>query len=318
MSENAAQKVIDAVSPMVKGFPFVLADERAYAVWRERKLSSYPTSLDELVIEVTNPLALTEAEASAIHQACARANMAIYQTKPSDSGMIPDSSLLAELGRQLGLSHLDQNLYASDDGISALQVSAQRRQHEYIPYSRRAISWHTDGYYNPPERNIHGMVLLCAQPAARGGANALMDHEMLYLQMRDENPDHIAALMQDDVMTIPANIEDGVEIRPEQSGPVFSVSSNGCLHMRYTARTRSIVWKRDANTQAAVECLTRLLVEDSPYCFKKRFAAGEGIISNNVLHTRTAFEDDEDVQQGRLVYRARYYDRVTDAERSTT
>ena len=318
MSESAAQKVINAVSPVVKGSPFDLTDERAYAAWREQKLLSHPKCLDELLVEIDNPLELTGVERAAIRQACSQANMAIYRIKPDEKGSAPDSSLLAELGRQLGLSHLDQNLYASDDGISALQVSAQRRQHEYIPYSSRAISWHTDGYYNPPERNIHGMVLHCAQPAARGGANALMDHEMLYLQMRDENPDYIAALMQDDVMTIPANIEEGVEIRPEQSGPVFSVSSNGCLHMRYTARTRSIVWKRDANTQAAVECLTRLLVEDSPYCFKKRFAAGEGVISNNVLHTRTAFEDDKDQPQGRLVYRARYYDRVTDAERSTT
>lgn len=318
MSESTAQKVINTVSPMVKGSPFDLTDERAYAAWREQKLLSQPKCLDELLVEIENPLALTAVERAAIHRACSQVNMAIYRIKPQGKGAVPDSSLVADLGRQLGLLRLDQNLYAEDDGISALQVSAQRRQHEYIPYSNRAIRWHTDGYYNPPERNVQGMVLHCAQPAAKGGENALMDHEMLYLQIRDENPDHITALMQDDVMTIPANIEDGVEIRPEQTGPVFSVNSNGYLHMRYTARTRSIVWKQDANTKAAVECLTRLLVEDSPYCFKKRFAAGEGIISNNVLHTRTAFENDEDQPQGRLVYRARYYDRVMDAERSTT
>ena len=311
MPENTAQKMIDAVSPMVKGSPFDLADERAYATWREQKLVSRPKCLDELLVEIENPLELTALERAAIRQACARANMAIYRTKSSEDGKAPDSSLVVEMGRQLGLSRLDQNLYAEDDGISALQVSAQRRQHEYIPYSNRAIRWHTDGYYNPPERKIHGMLLHCARPAVRGGENALMDHEMLYLQMRDENPDYIAALMQDDVMTIPANVEDGVEIRAEQSGPVFSVDQQGGhLHMRYTARTRSIVWKPDAATQAAVKCLERLLTEDSPYCFKKRFVAGEGIISNNVLHTRTAFEDDAGDQQGRLVYRARYYDRV--------
>ena len=295
--------------------PFHLGNEDAYAAWREQKLLSHPTRLDELVVEVANPLALTDDERAALRQRCARANMAIYVTKSLEDDVIPDTSLVATLGHQFGLHRLDQNLYADDDGISALQVSAQPRQHDYIPYSRRAISWHTDGYYNPPERNVHGMVLHCARPAAQGGENALMDHEMLYLQIRDENPDYIAALMQDDVMTIPANIEDGVEIRPEQTGPVFSVShsgdsDSGHLHMRYTARTRSIVWKTDPGTQAAVECLKRLLTEDSPYCFKKRFAAGEGIISNNVLHTRTAFEDDPAAQQGRLVYRARYYDRV--------
>jgi hypothetical protein len=301
--------MINNTHSTVVASPFDLGDEGSYAAWREQKLLSHPTRLDELVVEVTNPLALTAAECAALRQRCACANMAVYVTKPREDDDIPDTSLVASLGRQLGLHRLDQNLYAEDNGISALQVSEQRRQHEYIPYSRRAISWHTDGYYNPPERNVHGMVLHCARPAAQGGENALMDHEMLYLQIRDENPDYIAALMQDDVMTIPANVEEGIEIRPEQTGPVFSVSS-GHLHMRYTARTRSIVWKADPGTQAAVECLKRLLSEDSPYCFKKRFAAGEGIISNNVLHTRTAFEDDPAAQQGRLVYRARYYDRV--------
>lgn len=310
MLNETGQKLGDTSHIKEGGNPFDLADEHAYAKWREQKLLAYPTSLDELLVRVENPLELTTSEREALHQACARANMAIYSTKSTEDNAVPGTSLVADMGRQLGLTRLDQNLYAEDDGISALTVSAERRQHEYIPYSNRAISWHTDGYYNSPERKIQAMVLHCARPAAEGGENALMDHEMVYLQLRDENPQYIAAMMQADVMTIPANIEGGVEIRPEQTGPVFSVSQSGHLHMRYTARTKSIVWKADAGTQAAVECLERLLMEDSPYCFKKRFTAGEGIISNNVLHTRTAFKDDADGQQSRLVYRARYYDRV--------
>lgn len=291
--------------------PFALDNHRAYASWREQKLAQYPQSLDELRVPVANPHALSEAERVDIRQACARANMAIYVSQPLEGAAAPDTSLVADMGRQFGLERLDQNLYADDEGISALQVSEQRRQYEYIPYSRRGISWHTDGYYNPPERKIHAMVLHCVRPAAVGGENALLDHEMLYMQLRDKNPEHITALMQDDVMTIPANIEDGVEIRPEQSGPVFSVDAHsGHLHMRYTARTRSIVWKADAATQAAVAMLEALLAGDSAYSFKTRLAAGEGIITNNVLHTRTAFEDAGDGQPGRLVYRARYYDRI--------
>jgi len=291
--------------------PFALDNHRAYAIWREQKLSRYPQHLSELLVPVVNPRALTEAECVAIRQACARANMAVYVSQPSTDDEIPGTSLVADLGKHFGLLHLDQNLYADDDGISALQVSAQRRQYEYIPYSRYGISWHTDGYYNPPERKIHAMVLHCVRPAAEGGENALLDHEMLYLQLRDKNPDFIAALMQDDVMTIPANIENGVEIRPEQSGPVFSVDAHsGYLHMRYTARTRSIVWKTDATTQAAVKLLEDLLAGNSPYCFNRRLAAGEGIISNNVLHRRTAFKDSPEAGQGRLIYRARYYEPI--------
>jgi hypothetical protein len=33
-----------------------------------------------------------------------------------------------------------------------------------------------------------------------------------------------------------------------------------------------------------------------------------GLISNNILHDRTGFQDDSD--RKRLLYRARYYDRV--------
>lgn len=289
--------------------PYNLSDAAAYGAWRERKLAEFPTDLGELMVSVENPHALTDVERTAILNACGRANMAVYTLQHRSDAS--DKKLLADLGSQLDLCDLDRNMYADDEGISALQVSAQRRQHEYIPYSHHAISWHTDGYYNPPWRRVRGMVLHCARPAASGGENALLDHEMLYIKLRDENPRHIAALMQPDAMTIPANVEQGVEIRPAQSGPVFSVGAHsGELHMRYTARTRSIEWKQDAETQAAVKLLEALLAEDSPMVFRHRLAAGQGVICNNVLHTRSAFEDDAPAGEGRLMYRARFYQRV--------
>ncbi len=308
---STGQRMHAASMTAVGKSPFALDDYRAYAAWREQKLAHYPQHLSELLVPVVDPRMLDEAECAAVRQVCARANMAIYTSQPSTDGTTPDTSLVADMGRHFGLLRLDQNLYANDQGISALQVSTQHRQYEYIPYSRCGISWHTDGYYNPPERKIRAMVLHCIRPAAEGGDNTLLDHEMVYLQLRDKSPDYIAALMQNDVMTIPANIENGVEIRPEQSGPVFSVDTDsGHLHMRYTARIRSIVWKTDATTQAAVKLLEDLLAGDSPYCFNRRLAAGEGIISNNVLHSRTAFKDSSDAGQGRLIYRARYYERI--------
>jgi len=299
---------VEAIRHTAMGNPFDLRDPRSYQSWREQKLALYPASLDELVVPVADPLALSVAEREAILAACRRANMAVYSvSQPA----IMDKTGVAALGAQFGLRHLDSNLYADDDGISALQVSAERRQYEYIPYSNRAISWHTDGYYNPPERRVRAMVLHCARPAASGGENTLLDHEILYIQLRDANPRYIEALMQPDAMTIPANVENGVEIRPEQSGPVFAFDEEtGHLHMRYTARTRSIVWKQDKITQAAVQCLEELLAADSPYVFRHRLAAGQGVICNNVLHARSAFEDDAATGQQRLFFRARYYDRI--------
>ena len=80
--------------------------------------------------------------------------------------------------------------------------------------------------------------------------------------------------------------------------------------MRYTARTRSIEWKQDAVTQRAVKALEQLLAGDTPYVFRYRLAAGEGLLCNNVLHNRTEFEDEVDKGMNRLIYRARYYDRI--------
>jgi alpha-ketoglutarate-dependent taurine dioxygenase len=106
-------------------------------------------------------------------------------------------------------------------------------------------------------------------------------------------------------------VQGGNQIRPAQSGPVFSVDPlSGDLHMRYTARTRSIQWKDDALTREAVQCLEHTLSNSEDYVVHHRLGPGEGVISNNVLHSRTPFENGPAEDQQRLMYRARYYDRV--------
>jgi hypothetical protein len=113
-------------------------------------------------------------------------------------------------------------------------------------------------------------------------------------------------------MTIPPNVQNGEELRGEQSGPVFSIDASGYLHMRYSARGRNIAWKDDSTTRAAAKCLLNLFQQDSPYIFRHRLAAGEGVISNNALHCRTEFSHAADGGRGRLLYRARYFDRIAD------
>jgi hypothetical protein len=133
--------------------------------------------------------------------------------------------------------------------------------------------------------------------------------------MRDENPDYIRALMQPDVMTIPPNIENGVMIRDSVIGPVFTVDQEtGALHMRYTVRSRSIEWKQDALTQKAINFLEGLFSGGSDYILRFRLKPGQGLICNNVLHNRTGFADDEEGGKQRLIYRARYYDRIKDMD----
>ncbi|MFZ2162508.1 MAG: TauD/TfdA family dioxygenase [Sideroxyarcus sp.] len=285
--------------------PFDLNDTASYAQWRVQKLSSAPKSAAELIVEVRDPRTLTPGEHAALAERIRRCNMAIYASPMHEA----DTDIPRLLGAQFGLTHLDANWLAGEDGISEIRVFDKGTRQHYIPYTDRPIKWHTDGYYNPPEREIRAMVLHCVRNAGSGGENQLMDHEMAYLLLRDENPQHIKALMQADAMTIPERVDETDGVRPAQSGPVFSLDAHGNLHMRYTARTRSIAWKQDAATQAAVAALERLLASDTPHIFKGRLEPGMGLLCNNVLHDRSAFQDDP-THPPRLLYRARYLDRI--------
>jgi hypothetical protein len=230
--------------------------------------------------------------------------MAIYAGPTGDD---PDKELVQRLGGQFGLGRLDHNTGADEDAITSLKVQSDPAHRSYIPYSDKPIAWHTDGYYNPPDRQIQGLLLHCVQPAASGGANGLLDHEIAYILVRDQDPDYIRALMHPQAMTIPANLADGQLVRQEQTGPVFSVTPAGHLHMRYTDRKRNIVWRNDPLTTRAVACLKEVLHRHTPWHLEGLLQAGWGLISNNVLHTRTGFEDGP---APRLLYRARYYDRL--------
>lgn len=287
--------------------PFDLGRPRDYDRWRRWKLADYPVAASDLRVRLSDPAAPSASESAAILAACRKANMAIYDCRDRPF----DKALLRRFGLQFGLQRLDMNLRADEDSITSLRVVPESGGTHYIPYTSRSLNWHTDGYYNTPEQQVRGIVMHCVQDAASGGENRLLDPEVAYLLLRDTNPDYIRALMQPDAMTIPANVEAGSEIRAARSGPVFTVEKNGgSLHMRYTARTRSIIWKDDRDTRMAIGFLAELLAGDSPCIFSHRLRAGQGIICNNVLHSRGAFADAADSGKVRLLYRARYHDRI--------
>lgn len=288
--------------------PFDLQDAAAYARWREEKLDTAPRRLDEIVVELDDPRCLSAAEHARIVALNARCNMAIYVGK---TGGDPDKDIPRLLGEQLGLHTLDGHWLTDNDGISPLSViGAEQRgeRKDFIPYTDKPIKWHTDGYYNVPERTIRGLMLHCVQSAATGGENQLLDHEMAYILLRDKSPDFIRALAAPTAMTIPPRMEENGVARAAQPGPVFSVNADGTLHMRYTARTVSIAWHDDAATQAAVAALVRLLASPTPWTLYGRLEPGMGLVCNNVLHDRSGFT--ETAAQRRLLYRARYYERV--------
>ena len=298
-----------AESALLNGNPFDLNDDVAYQKWRALKLKAYPATIEALKVSVADVEAVTDDELDQLKRVIHQHNLVIYDLGDKH---IASKADIRRFARKLGLDNIDNNICSDEDSITALQVSDVGQKKVYIPYTNRRLSWHSDGYYNKPDQQIRGMLLHCVSPAAEGGENMLLDHEMLYIQLRDLNPAYIAALMHPEVMTIPPNneSENGEEIRPEQSGPVFSLEKGtNNLHMRYSARTRNIIWRDDRVTTEAVSKITYFL-ENSPYILRYMLQAGQGVICNNVLHNRTSFEDSD--RQHRLLYRARFYDRVNE------
>ncbi len=280
-------------------------NDTAYQQWKKQKLTDYPASLAEIVVPIKNACALTDDELQQIRQHLLKSNMAIYDL---GRDIVADKSIPEQIAQQLGIHALDKNECADNDGFSSIQVVDDGLHSIYIPYSEKQINWHTDGYYNRLSEQIYSMLLHCVRPACTGGENHLWDPEIVYLLLRDENPDYIKALMAPDAMTIPKNVLNGQLIRPDRSGPVFMLTDQGRLHMRYTARARNVIWKEDDITQQAQQRLRQLLDSDHKFHFKGKLESGQGLICNNVLHTRSAFKDDKNAP--RLLYRGRYFDQI--------
>jgi hypothetical protein len=282
----------------------LLKDKSRYMDWRKTRLQSRPHSVGDILVQIDGLLSMTASQRASIESVCEYANMVIYQCRDT----YVDRAAIVAFASEFGLKKLDHHLCANADGVSELSVASEGVRKDYVPYSDRSLSWHTDGYYNDKERQINAVILHCAQVAASGGENALLDPELLYIYLRDEDPRFITALEHPECMTIPANVGTQGEIRASVSGPVFSYGENGELHMRFSSRKKNIQWRDDNLTTTAREFLEETLNDENGPVFHYRLQPGEGLLSNNVLHNRTAFSDS--VNRHRLLYRARFFDRI--------
>lgn len=296
----------ETISPADHGSPFRLENESAYQAWRQSKLQArqHSEALRIFRLDPANSIA-SESRQQLLLNLQAH-NFILFETT-DELG----KTEFVELNRQLGLKQLDPA--DADEAVSSLQVlDSDDRRSRYIPYSNRALNWHTDGYYNSGSHRLNAFALYCVRQAHSGGGNFLFDHEMMYLLIRDQSPDLLVALMSPELMLVPANIEAGRVTRAAESGPVFSVNQlNGELNMRYTSRPQNIVWKSDRLSQQALN-LVRELLMDSEAIVECRLEQRQGIICNNLLHGRQAFQDAAN-GPGRLFYRARYYDSIKPA-----
>jgi alpha-ketoglutarate-dependent taurine dioxygenase len=301
-----------ALNDCAERSPFALKNEGEYQAWRARKLALAQRTPADRVFELDADGRIPQALMEALRLQISAHNFAIFESPKS----LDKADFLA-LNRQFGLHRVDSETGVAEDGVTSLRVVEDSdRLAQYIPYTNRALGWHTDGYYNPPHRRINAFALYCVSQAGRGGGNYLFDHELLYIQVRDRAPGLLEALMAEDLMRIPANLQDNRIVRAEETGPVFSLQFDGCsLHMRYTSRPRNIVWKADKRSEQALNLVREILV-DGRASVDIRLQAGQGIVCNNILHGRQAFHN-LDFDPARLVYRARYHDSI-DFDRQPT
>ena len=234
----------------LRGSPFRLRDRAAraaYQAWREAKLEAYPRRKEDFLVEVGDLGAPTCAERESIRRLARIANMAVYATRSNLADERATRSDLIAFGRAFGLAAIEDHRSAEADGVVRIEVVDQGGRLGYIPYTDRAINWHTDGYYNyhGPERAVRAMLLHCMRPAGQGGVNRLLDPEIAYIRLRDSDPGLIEALTHPEAMTIPESVEANGRVRPVNVGPVFFTDARGVLGMRFTARKRNVVWRDD-------------------------------------------------------------------------
>ena len=291
--------------------------EDTYELWREKKLSDRARASQNKIVVLDNFPNLHPSDASQILTQCDAHNFAIYQVNETNSEKGLRPSLIA-FCRSLGLKRTENNRSQASDGIVSIQVEKQAIGSGYIPYSDKSLSWHSDGYYNAPSKRIMGMVLHCVRDAIEGGINEFLDHEIAYIRLRDANPAYVTALMHNEAMTIPENTDQRSDYRAPSIGPVFFWDENsGRLQMRYSARSRNIIWRDDAVTTKARAMLNEIMADD-PMIVRHKLRPRQGIISNNILHNRTQFTNrDDQSSSSRLLYRIRYLDAVGSPESSS-
>ena len=283
--------------------PFILENQTEYISWRDKKLSLYPKDIESLSISFD----FEDIDINKITQLkkiVKDYNFAIYNF----SAQVSDEKL-QEFCVQLNLMSSVSNLLADQNGISSITDNSslvQKKSNiEYIPYTNKPLNWHTDGYYHPLDSTVKSFLLHCNEPAQKGGENLLLDHEILYIFLRDHNPDFIDVLMQENIMEIPKNKNSGSS--SSSIGPVFYIDTENFLNMRFTSRQQNIIWKKDDMIKKIKDYISSFILDDDKYIFKLLLKKNQGYLANNILHKREGYLDGENK---RLLKRLRFSERI--------
>ena len=279
---------------------FNLDSSDDYQKWRDEKLAAYPRNLGDLVVELGDMTAITDAEKTKIMERVELANMCVYTAGKAELSM---DSLLS-LGKQLGVSDTDKSRRHSNSD----ELTNSGILNKAIPFTTRHVRWHTDATYYGSDKTIQALFLLCKRPAVEGGSNKVLDNEILYILLRDKNPDALRVLMSKDCFKY-KNPKTG-EIDDHLGGKVFWTNPDGHLCHRFSFRKMDMAWAEDSDVKAAQDVLESLILDESEYVIEGRLESGLGLVSNNVQHTREKLVDSDDPAKQRLLFRTRFYDRV--------
>ncbi len=294
----------------------ILDNYDKYCKWRDAVLNNTIDDINNCVVEVNNPLQLSLAEKSQLINNCKKYNFSLFYlvnnnnyhnnlSMPiSDNNAI--TSIIVKFNSQLGLDKYDNNLYAKSNGLSHITETTHKKQQEFIPYTDKAMSWHTDGYYNNDNEYVRAFNLYCVQSAENGGENSWINHEIVYILLREKSPKLAQTLANNYAFAIPEHKVGNTIKRAEFNGGVFSIDKiTGKLIMRYTQRKKNIIWNDEA--VYAKNTLDDILKTNSSSIFTHKIQTGQGLVCNNILHKRKAFTN---TYNKRLMLRGRYFQRV--------
>jgi alpha-ketoglutarate-dependent taurine dioxygenase len=270
-----------------------------YKRWKDKKLESFTSNLDHLTVHISNPNSVSKPEKNKVISLIDSNSMAFFNI---DNINYRDKLSIKKFAFQIGLSDYELDSQSDDDGLTEITEHEHNNKiSEYIPYTTKELNWHTDGYYNTRDNSILSWLLFCDTPSKKGGVNTYLDHEISYI-LFNESSGKIKDLMLETACCIPENI---LTKRKEVHNPVY-MFDNEKLHMKFSMRKKNIIWN-DASLEA-INILKSIINDSFEYHVTKKFTEGEGVITNNVIHKRTAFTNSEN--KNRLLYRLRSKRRV--------
>ena len=255
--------------------------------------------------------ALRAQEKQALLSALARDASCVYALADAVT-----EAYLLQLAGALGLRTLDTTVTATSGQLTTIGVNQRGDKASYVPYSERALGWHTDGYYNAATAAVRSFLLHCVCPAASGGLNQFVDPRRVLARIAAEEPQLLDVLAQKDCLTIPANVRAGREVRAAITTAVFARSSEGQLMTRYTERSRHVNWSHAAESSGAVTTMRSAIRAEARALPSIKLEANCGVLSMNALHCRTAFSDAHAAP--RTILRGRFAEAIAIATPMTT